>query len=446
MAFDAVIKGLEYTGRAIQVADAIIEIKENVEDPKLSVVQKTGQIAFNSIFIATEIGAGGIALLGDKTSHAHFHWTVAAGTADIARNVHRLCWKGELNHGDYLDLLGVLALRVSQITNSALVLNRPLFGFDPKALQGIENIAAAAATLIQGRHSISSGCMNAWNAIQSVLQYLRGAGISSETEIAVSVNEQFVPALAMDPIFSRRIRGITQANSIDEFIMIPEIFRHDPVLKQCRCSLSLQPIRFPVSIQDFDGEVIAHYEKSTILGYLTVGLEHRPNGWPENIPLCRESLKECPVQQERINRHLENLLLQFKSLELDDLSTQTFAQLADAIGISNAAISGKQLGLAIQRSFDPEQKKKIGALSVLEARHAFVPNSPEQEVWTIKLQTRSYTQKVDLSVRNPESFLRAILGSSRPSDKAALDEFINTPVQLKILIARDLRYHSITIE
>ncbi len=444
MAFTTVLKVLECGYRGYQVYNAGMQIYEDVQNEELDGVQRVGRVALNTLFIGAEVGAG-VSLYRNSAPEIQFGWTVAAGAADVARNANRLYWKGKLNHGDYLDLLGVIAFRVSIVANNALILSRPVFGFNQNSLQTIESISAAAATIIQGRRGLSRVCSKAWNGIQSILEYCKGTNAHAEIELAVSINEQFEPTLVTDFDFAKLIREVTQAHSIDEFLTVPEIFRQDPILGQYRCALSLQPIRFLLLVRGSNGQT-TYYEKNAILEFLPAGFEQLPSGWPTNVPFCRENLKESPLHQEQIDLCLNNLLQQYKRLPLDDLTTETFVQLAETIGISNTAISEKKLASAIKKSFSPEQAGKIGALSIFTTKHAFVPNSPKQETLVVRLQTRSYTEKTNLVLQNPKGLLRALLGSTRRSDKVAFDELINTPVQLNILMARDLRYHSVATE
>src|SRR5205807_447519 len=108
-------------------------------------------------------------------------WEAAASVAEIGREVNRLAWKGELIAGDCLNLLGIVALRVTRVASLGATLSKPLFGFDRATLKDVEDLSLIAGNLIQRREKIPQ----AWNAIQTLIAYLKGSEASRETELAV---------------------------------------------------------------------------------------------------------------------------------------------------------------------------------------------------------------------------------------------------------------------
>jgi hypothetical protein len=406
-------------------------------DKKMTVSEKASRIFLDVVYIAAEAGSLGAARLG-YSRQALLNWDALVGGVCVARDVRELLSKENLETGDYIDFLGVLAFRVSRVTNTAAILELSLFGIDRAGLARVSDFSAMAGLVIGNREEIGRRAQNGWNALQTILVYVKESIVGSNPEISLTIDESQEPALTIDPFYANLIRETQTEDSVDRLHSIPELFRFDAVLKQQKCPLSKLSIRFVLAVRG--AEPILYYERDAILRHIRENPHSLPSKWPANIPLSEEFLEQCPELQQRIDDRLEILLNQFKDIKFNVVENQTVPQLARAIGISDPARSDKELAKRIRQNFSSRNVKKLSSMSVFTIPYAFSKNGHEKPTRIITLQTNSYKKSdVMVKLQNQNGFLRAILGSSHPSDQAVLDEFSSGSLRISAYISLDLQ-------
>ena len=426
--------------RVSRCAQAVQAIREDIADPDRPVTTESVQrVALNVLTCVAEVGSLA-SQVGNARPEMQLRWNAAAAAADLGHVVHRLHWKGDLNQGDYLDLLGVIAFRVSLVAGNAAVLSRPLFGFDRNQLQRVEDISSAIAIAIQNRHALPQG----WIAIQSIFEYFRRRQI--QPEMTLIVNHRFIPAMEIDAEYMRMIHPISQAESIEEFQTIPALFENDAVLRRFRCPISRNPIRFVQMVESPSG-ITVYYETANIMRLLEEQPEQPPRLWPDDVPFLRENIQDCPSAQAQINQYLNTLLQAFKALSMTELDANEFSRLARAIGITDPAVSNKQISRAIRVNFSsPQRAAQIAALSVSTVEHAFDTGARPKMTRVIELQTRSHQPGLAIAVDNARAFLRGMFGSMHAGDQAAMNEFIAKRAKFRLYLSMDLQNTQTVIE
>lgn len=397
---------------------------------------------------ATDIGlivTGSASLLGNGFNIPHsikIGLEIGNGGFDVAQRVSVLVCQKEIALDDWVDLGCLITFRACDITKTTLTLRPEVFSGRSEDVIGMVNLAETGVQLVANREALKKSWKLGKKAFQYFCNYCTER---EEVSLVIPINPDLgdlLPSeLRVDAQTERRFDAVRNAQTIEDFNRIPELFIRDPVLKKFLCPISKKPIRYVASVCDPKNHLHSiYYEKSAIENFMAVNSDQLPPQWPQGLTFTRENIVNDLETQGEIDQHLRLLLENFKEtpivIQRDEVGAK-MVLLAKGLGIGNQKISGGEIGDKIIKNIPHFASSTV---SVKQLRHLFHSTTAKKPTTKIEIAFyKIFSGNRSISLIDQKKAVCSLLGSTDISEKTIAETVFQRFRKLELYVSHDLQ-------
>lgn len=295
------------------------QIYTTINNEKLSGIQKTQNVALNTLYIftsgAASLPTGTLPLGMIETCRTLTPFTLVGKFAsDSSIDTQSKVTRNDLAQGFCWELLEVGSNRIM----------RPIFGeLHPYIPFSADVVTTIALLLLNDKvRAIPERIKSLWKEETPQMNRL----VNNQVPFQVRMLDSGEMVYMFPPKEYKERKQLKEYKSIEEMKKIPSIFYSD-VFDHYRCSLSKKRIRHIVVVKGTEGTAApVFYEKAEIKKWMRQNPETKPESWPRRVKYRRFSIIEAKDHQAVIDRqlqkYLEKLNDDFKNQRIEEISEE----------------------------------------------------------------------------------------------------------------------------